>query len=190
MHRLGVSARAPSRIETAADRIGHHDRVDRRMLDAAHLLRDMAIPVHQLGTRTMPRLRQDDRLYRRLFEDAVRGYFRHKLGPHGWTVQRTRQYWSHQPDDSGAGYLPVMNTDTVICPPDHSTRIVVETKFTDALTESHYGTTVIKPEYMYQLHAYLMSQSAAEGADRAKRVAGSLTTTRNSSRYSARQYMS
>jgi 5-methylcytosine-specific restriction enzyme subunit McrC len=83
-----------------------------------------------------------------------------------------------------------MNTDTVICPPDHSTRIVVETRFTDALTESPYGTTVIKPEYMYQLYAYVMSQSAAEGADRAKRVAGSLTTTRNRSRYSARQYMS
>jgi 5-methylcytosine-specific restriction enzyme subunit McrC len=93
MHRLGVSPRPPSRAELSADRLGHHDIDDRRMLDTAHLLREMAIPAHDSGIRGMPRLRDDDSAHRKLFEAAVRGFFVHTLRPDGWKVGARELKW-------------------------------------------------------------------------------------------------
>jgi 5-methylcytosine-specific restriction enzyme subunit McrC len=64
-----------------------------------------------------------------------------------------------------------MLTDIFLHQPDTDRRLVVETKFTDAFTEILYRTAIIKPQYMYQLNAYLMSQTGAGiHADRAEGV--------------------
>lgn len=156
MHRFGVSANEPSRTQLSTDRLGHHDAADRRMLDAAQLVHDMAIPVQQAGPHEMPKLRQDAHAHRELFEKAVRGFFTHKL-PHEWTVQAPHLKWSAV-EGSDVEYLPVMKTDTVLDNHTAGRRIVIETKFTDALVD-HHGKTTIDSGYLYQLYAYLMSQT-------------------------------
>ncbi|WP_242661274.1 5-methylcytosine restriction system specificity protein McrC [Mycobacterium mantenii] len=168
MHRLGVSAVAPSRAELSRERLGHHDAADRRMLDAAYLLRDMAIPVHEHGTVDLPLLRGDAAAHRKLFEGAVRGFFRHTLSGQGWDVRARILRWkpSEEPEPS---FIPVMKTDVTIEHPAHKRRIVVETKFTDALVDRD-GKITIDTSYLYQLYAYLASQSgfgdnAADTAD-------------------------
>lgn len=179
MHRLGVSAVAPSRAELSTERLGHHDAADRRMLDAAYLLRDMAIPVHEHGPVDLPLLRGDAAAHRKLFEGAVRGFFRHTLSGQGWDVRARILRWkpSEEPEPS---FIPVMKTDVTIERPAHKRRIVVETKFTDALVDRD-GKTTIETSYLYQLYAYLASQSGF-GDDAADTADGVLLFVKTSNR--------
>lgn len=158
MHRLGVSAVAPSRTELSTDRLGYHDTGDRRMLDAALLLRNMLIPVKHQGQTDLPLLLRDNNsAYRRLFEAAVRGFFRHTLRHKGWTAHSKILRWI-PPTEPPEPFLPVMKTDVTLDDIPNHRRIVVETKFTDALVDRD-GKTTIETSYLYQLYAYLASQS-------------------------------
>ena len=164
MHRMGVSATEPSRARLSTDRLGHHDAGDRRMLDAAHLLRDMAVPESRAGHHVMPRLLENDDKYRKLFEMAVRGFFAHSLRSDGWRVSAPHLSWTTF-DQECAAYLPIMETDIVLQRNANQRRIIVETKFTDSLTsrggragESDSRATV-RTEHLYQLYAYVASQS-------------------------------
>jgi 5-methylcytosine-specific restriction enzyme subunit McrC len=159
MHRLGVTAVAPSRAELSRDRLAHHDAADRRMLDAAYVLRDMAIPAHEAGVKALPVLREDVGAHRKLFEAAVRGFFRHSLRSSGWTAGARIMRWptSEVPDPP---HLPVMRTDITLENAAANRRVVVETKFTDALVDRD-GKTTVDTSYLYQLYAYLSSQTGA-----------------------------
>jgi 5-methylcytosine-specific restriction enzyme subunit McrC len=174
MQRLGVSARTPTRSEVSVDRLSRHDAADRRMLDAAHLVHDMAIPAHQAGGRVLPKLLDDDQKYRLLFEKAVRGFFTHSPDADAWTVGHPHLHW-HDGRQSGTTLLPRMETDTVLTDVGRGRRIVIETKFADALTENHFqgSATTIKRDYLYQLYAYLMSQTGT-GNDLDDRAEGVL----------------
>lgn len=157
MHRLGVGPDEPSRAELSTERLSHHDAADRRMLDAANLLRDMAVPSHQAGPRGMPKLRNDIVLHRKLFESATRGFFTHTLRGQGWQIGARELRWL-RPQDPPAPFLPIMKTDALLDHPRSQRRIVIETKFTDGL-EDRDGRTTIKSRYLYQLYSYLASQS-------------------------------
>lgn len=157
MHRMGVNPVPPSKAELSTDRLGRHDSGDRRMLNAAHLLRDMVIPEQDSGWIDLPQLKEDASAHRRLFEAAVRGFFRHTLTSNGWTVGARVLKWT-SPDQPVHQFLPVMKTDITLDNSASQRRIVVETKFTDALVERD-GKTTIATGYLYQLYAYLASQS-------------------------------
>jgi 5-methylcytosine-specific restriction enzyme subunit McrC len=62
------------------------------------------------------------------------------------------------PGKSDATLLPIMRTDITVEHPPSNRCIVIETKFTDALVD-YGGKTTIKSAYLYQLYAYLMSQT-------------------------------
>ncbi|MBS9532059.1 hypothetical protein KIH27_00470 [Mycobacterium sp. M1] len=179
MHRLGVGQQPPSRAALAADRLSRNDIADQRMLDAARLLRQMTLPEHRAGLPRAPLLSDDPHLHRRLFEHAMRGFFAHTLHGHGWQVSRRQLHWT--PDGrSEPRFVPRMQTDLTL---DHEVlqrRIVIETKFTDALVE-HHGSTTIKPAYLYQLYAYLASQSG-RGDHRADTAEGVLLFVRTDGR--------
>lgn len=160
MERLGVSDRAPTRSEMSQDRLSHHDAADRRMLDAAKLIHEMALPVHATGNRVLPTLEHDDRLLRDLFENAVRGFFTHSLDRTEWKVSRSTLAWKAAGDATSLALLPQLKTDTVLDHKSSVRRIVVETKFTNALTV-RYGSSKIKSGFLFQLYAYLMSQTGA-----------------------------
>jgi len=157
MHRMGVRASEPSRAELSTDRLGHHDAADRRMIDAAHLLRDMAVPAHMTGPRGMPELRDDPDAHRRLFEAAVRGFFRYELRGQGWKVGAQELKWIGQ-QSPPAPFLPIMTTDISLLHRVSGRRVVIETKFTDGLIDRN-GKTTVKSGYLRQLYAYLASQS-------------------------------
>ncbi|OBA80111.1 hypothetical protein A9W99_18620 [Mycobacterium sp. 1164966.3] len=157
MHRLGVGAVEPSRSELSRDRLAHHDAGDRRMLDAAHLLRDMAIPYHEQGLADLPALLNEPGKHRKLFEAAVRGFFWHTLSAQGWTIGSRKLHWKSEMGPTPT-FLPVMKTDVTLDNPAMKRRIVIETKFTDALVDRD-GKTTVASGYLYQLYAYLASQS-------------------------------
>ena len=158
MQRLGVNPEPPSRAELSRDRLGHHDSHDRRMLDAAHLVHDMALPFHERGPRNVPRLVRDEKKYRKLFEQAVRGYLSFTLEPCGWTVGSPHLKWPYEAGAGGDDLLPIMKTDIVVTDATQQRRIVIETKFKDAMVE-HHGKTTVNRDFIFQLYAYLRSQS-------------------------------
>jgi 5-methylcytosine-specific restriction enzyme subunit McrC len=162
LHRLGVGTRTPTRTELSRERFGHHDRDDKNLLTLAHLVEDMAVPTHSPGPVTVPELDTSahDQL-RTLFEKAVRNYYRYTLAPTGWTVGSRKIQWPHHPSDSGADLLPQMHTDITLEHPPTRRHIVIETKFTDALTDNRHGKTTIKRDYLFQLYSYLASQNRA-----------------------------
>ncbi|WP_241665976.1 5-methylcytosine restriction system specificity protein McrC [Prescottella subtropica] len=159
MQRLGVSDRAPTRTEISKDRLGHHDQADRRVIDAATLVLDMAVPTHRSGGRSIPVLAQDEKRLRTLFEKAVNGYFTHSLDRTAWTVSRPHLDWGASGDSAALDLLPRLETDTVLDERATGRRIIVETKFTNALKANRFGTTKIRPNYLFQLYAYVTSQA-------------------------------
>jgi 5-methylcytosine-specific restriction enzyme subunit McrC len=158
LQRLGVSARPPSRSELSRDRLARHQSRDRRMLDAAHLVDQMALPFHNAGSRLMPQLIRDEARYRTLFEAGVRGFYEHALGSKGWLVQHPQLLWLDDLGNEAATRLPRMQTDIVLLDPSRTRRIVVETKFKDAFVENR-GKTTFNRDFVFQLYAYLQSQS-------------------------------
>ena len=127
------------------------------MLAAAHLLRDMAVPENSPGSQQLVRLRDDDAAHRTLFEKAVRGFFAHTLRHTGWQVRSPHLLWSCAAQPTPP-YLPTMKTDTVLDNAADARRIVVETKFSDSLVD-HHGKSIVKTAHLYQLYAYLASQT-------------------------------
>jgi 5-methylcytosine-specific restriction enzyme subunit McrC len=158
MERMGVGAQAPTRAQLSKDRMSHHDSADRRMLDAAHLVDAMALPFHQLGPRVAPKIIRDEGRYRKLFQDAVFGYFTHKHHDSGWTTKRPHLKWQVQ-NQATCNLLPRMETDVVLENQISKKRVIVEVKFTDLFSPGRWDSSnTIKSGYLYQLYAYLMSQ--------------------------------
>lgn len=163
MQRLGVSDRTPTRSEVSKDRRSQHDRADQRTIDAATLVLDMSVPAHLAGGQSVPVLAQDQPRLRILFEKAVNGYFRHSLDRGIWSVSQPQLDWHALGAPAALDLLPRLETDTVL---DNQTgrRIIIETKFTNALTMNRFGAMKVRSGYMYQLYAYVMSQSRSRQA--------------------------
>ncbi|WP_186629027.1 5-methylcytosine restriction system specificity protein McrC [Rhodococcus sp. BP22] len=161
MERLGVTDRAPTRSEMSRDRLSHHDAADRRMLDAAKLVHDMALPVHSAGNRLLPMIADDNDRLRKLFENAVHGFFSYSLYSVGWRVSSPTLKWKAAGDSGSLDLLQRMETDSVLEHRATGRRIVVESKFTNAVGLNRSGTIKINRDYMFQLYAYLMSQTGS-----------------------------
>lgn len=174
---LGVRSVRPSRAEMARERFGRHDAEDRIMVTVAELALDLVLPSEASGDFAATRLDRDEKLLRRVFEKAVAGLSRYELhGKNGWTVSPQKPLkWNVTAGSPGlAEWLPGMSADVVLEQrlPSSRRRIVVETKFADALTMGQYGKAMFKSGHLYQLYAYLQTQTGAgdAAADRAEGV--------------------
>lgn len=166
---LGVRSVRPSRAEMARERFGRHDAEDRIMVTVAELALDLVLPSEASGDLATTRLDRDERLLRRIFEKAVAGLSRFELhGKNGWTVSPQKSLkWSVTAGSAGLmQWLPGMNADVVLEQrlPTSRRRIVVETKFADALTMGQHGNTSFKNSHLYQLYAYLQTQAGVGDA--------------------------
>lgn len=174
---LGVRALRPSRAEMAKERFSRHDAEDRAMVSVAELALDLVLPSEAAGDLAATRLERDEKLLRRIFERAVAGLCRFELhGKDGWTVSPQKALkWNVSEGSPGlAEWLPGMNADVVLeqRTPVGRRRVVVETKFADALAMGPYGKAMFKNSHLYQLYAYLQTQAGAgdDVADRAEGV--------------------
>ncbi|MFC0200165.1 5-methylcytosine-specific restriction endonuclease system specificity protein McrC [Paracoccus rhizosphaerae] len=161
MQALGVSRAMPSRSELSADRIGRHDAADREMLAAAKLAMDLVLPTEQAGSRPLPMPDREEQWARRLFERAVGGFYRAMLPPSRWEVRTGRPLdWPLDWCTGGArDILPGMRTDVVLDDLVAGRRIVIDTKFTGIVTAGWRRETTLRSAYLYQIYAYLRSQT-------------------------------
>ena len=161
MQALGVSGAMPSRSELSADRIGRHDAADREMLAAAKLAMDLVLPTERAGPRPLPMPDQEEQWARRLFERAVGGFYRAVLPSERWDTRTGRPFdWPLDWCTDGArDILPGMRTDVVLDDLRAGRRIVIDTKFTEIVTPGWRREATLRSGYLYQIYAYLRSQS-------------------------------
>ena len=160
LKRQGVVGERPGREETSVYRYGRHDAIDRKMVDAARLAFEMAIPMEKVGTRHLPLPDREINWIRRLYEKGIAGFYDVVLTKLGWRVYPgTRIRWptTHMTPRINE-LLPSMQTDIVLDNVDECRRIVIDTKFNSVLSKGWYRSEGIRSGYMYQIYAYLRSQ--------------------------------
>ena len=168
MERAGVTTDVTSsrrRPDMPLSHLGWIGADDRRMLAAARLAFDLALPTEDAGETYIVR---PDREYRvwNLFERAVAGFYDVVLTPGGWSVAHGRPiYWPI--DDRSPGIddvFPSMQTDITLESPatdgahGDRHRIVIDTKFTSIVKGGHYRDQTLDSGHIYQMYAYLRSQ--------------------------------
>lgn len=151
LERSGVSPVDPTPTQLSKEQFGHFDAEDRTLLTLSALVRDMCAPEHSPGEAELPAILRNEGALRRLFEQAVRGFYRHHLGQHGYSVRAERRPWPATGDPQDLEFLPNLNADVVIR--GHQQQVVVECKFAPIFAQ-HQGKTMIKPGYVRQLVAY------------------------------------
>ena len=153
----GVQADSATWRATASVRNDRNDRNDAEAVAAASLLLNMLIPTEEAGGRAGRDPERDAAIVRALFERAVRGFYRTVL-PSTWRVSpgETHRKWpASKPTPGMLAMLPTMRTDIE----REGRRIIVETKFADALKPGFHGTRRLDRSHVFQLYAYVQSQS-------------------------------
>ena len=147
------------------DNVGWVDVHERRMLTAASLALDLAIPTEQSGMALLPMVNRSETEGWRLYENAVAGFYDVALYDRGWKVkQGNRMQWpSSDPTPGFHTIMPEMVTDIVLEHRENGTstagqRIVIDTKFTSIVRSGQFGKPTLKSGHIYQLYAYLRSQ--------------------------------
>ncbi|WP_068635489.1 5-methylcytosine-specific restriction endonuclease system specificity protein McrC [Thauera butanivorans] len=161
MKAMGVSGEAPGRAEMSVDRFGRDDADDRMMVAAAKLAMDMALPTETAGNQVLPLPEREVTWVRRLFEKAIGGFYDVVLSPLGWCVQcgGTLTWQIDRKTDGIDKILPTMRTDMVLEHKTSERRIVIDTKFTSIVTSGWYREETLRSGYVYQIYAYLRSQT-------------------------------
>lgn len=161
MKAMGVSGEAPTRAQMSTDRFGRHDADDRFMVAAAKLAFDLLLPTEAAGANVLSLPDREASFIRRLFERAVGGFYDVVLSPQGWRVLcgGTMRWQIEQKTAGIDSILPTMRTDIVLDQPSSGLRIVIDTKFTAIVTDGWYREKTLRSGYVYQMYAYLHSQT-------------------------------
>ena len=105
---------------------------------------------------------REDTEFRKLFERAVGNFFAAELPrEEGWLVSPGKKFdWRTGTASPGIReYLPMMVMDIILENEQEDRRIIIDTKFTNILTRSHFGDGQrFKTGHIYQLYSYLRSQ--------------------------------
>ncbi len=161
MRQLGVRAASISNIAAQDVQLGRNDLADADAVNAARLLLEMNFPNEETGTRHRLTAGRDPAELRKIYEAAVAGLLRVAL-PAPWRVRTAKKHYWPVGDHSARALklLPAMETDTIAETPDR--RIIIETKFADALTPNQFNTPKLSPKHVFQLYGYVQSQSGRD----------------------------
>lgn len=161
LERLGVSSQKPSRAALATDQMSRNESADLLMVSLAKMVFETFIPNEQAGQTHAVAVDADEHLVRRLFEKAVANALRIQLQPLGWRVQRGRKLsWPIvQASEGIMEHFPGMQTDIELVHTRQKRKLVIDTKFTHIFTEGRYKSEMLRSGYLYQLYAYLHTQS-------------------------------
>lgn len=160
--RAGVPGIMPSRADMTTDQIGRNEAEDRLMVSLARAVFNLVLPTEQDGIRSLLKAQRDDTEFRKLFEKAVGNFFAAELPrDQGWRVYPGKQLkWPISNASAGMRlFMPRMVTDIILDNVVQDRRIIIDTKFTNILTNAQYGEGQrFKTGHIYQLYSYLRSQ--------------------------------
>jgi 5-methylcytosine-specific restriction enzyme subunit McrC len=172
----GVSNQKPSRSDLAVDQIGRNESADLLMVGLSKMVFESCIPTQQNGQNNAMDVDADEHLVRRLFEKAVANALKIQLQPLGWQVLHGRKLsWPVTDFSDGImSYLPGMQTDIELVHVGQKRKLVIDTKFTRILAEGRFKSEVLRSGYLYQLYAYLRTQTEQTHAHAIERSEGML----------------
>lgn len=156
----GVINKRPSCAELSGDTGSRSDADDNLMLRVATIALDLVLPSETAGNEKHHGLDHNEMLLRRIFEQAITGFYRHELhGKFGWSVKgQTHLNWNISEQSEGLkSILPAMRAD-MIFEQRGIRRIILDTKFTNILSPRSHGFEGIKSANLYQIYSYLRSQ--------------------------------
>ncbi|MFL0580879.1 5-methylcytosine restriction system specificity protein McrC [Dietzia sp. 179-F 9C3 NHS] len=153
LERNGVSSTDATSAEISTEQYGHFDAQDQKLVALSALVRDMCAPEHVAGHQELPAIARDERALRTLFEKAVRGFYRHHLGPSGFSVKAASRGWPAVGEPEALTFLPRLNADVVISGPGR--QVIVECKFGPIFsTHEQRRKVMLEPGYLRQLYTY------------------------------------
>jgi 5-methylcytosine-specific restriction enzyme subunit McrC len=164
LKRLGVSGLRPTRSEISTERFGRNDAKDRLMVAAAQLALNIALPTEEDGSKYLAIPDREEIWVRRLYERAVGGFYRTVLSQDRWRVYTGKTLnWQINAKTTGIdSILPSMRTDVVLENIASTQRIVIDTKFNSIVTKGWFRDETVRSGYVYQIYAYLMSQTGSD----------------------------
>ena len=160
--RVGITGNMPSRAEIASDQIARHEVEDRLMVSLAHAVFNLVLPTEEAGTRPLLNTQREETYFPKLFEKAIGKFYQVELSQDdGWRVSPGKRFkWPVEARSANiCTYLPGMKTDIILENIQENRRIIIDTKFTEALIRSQYGDLKFKTGHLYQLYSYLRSQA-------------------------------
>ena len=160
--KIGVSGERPSRRDVLLGTFGRLDADDRRMVTAAHLAFDLALPTEVVGALHLSSPDREEKWFRNLYEKAVAGFYKVVLAGSAWRVHEGRKLtWLIERKTAGIDQiLPQMITDIVLENGDTGQRIIIDTKFNSILIRGWYRDESLRSHYLYQIYSYVMSQQS------------------------------
>jgi len=160
LRRMGVTGERPGRSEVSVDRFGRHDADDQRMISAAHLAFNLALPTEAAGSKHLSLPDREITWIRKLYEKGIAGFYDVVLSRQGWRVDAGKTIdWLIDSKSPGIDkILPSMRTDIVLDHASAGRRIVIDTKFNSVVTRGWYREETLRSGYIYQIYAYLRSQ--------------------------------
>jgi 5-methylcytosine-specific restriction enzyme subunit McrC len=160
LDRLGVKPGKSVGYKGTSERFARHDAGDQKMVLAADLAFDLAIPTEFSGSNLLATPDTNKEWLRKLFEKGVAGLYEVALDKFGWKVIPGKQLsWQIESKTSGIdAILPSMRTDIILENKVQVKQVVIDTKFNPITTKGWYRDQTLRSGYIYQMYAYLRSQ--------------------------------
>lgn len=157
----GVSGVCPTKSQISLERFGRNDSDDKLMVFAAMLAFELSLPTETDGSVTSLSPSREEAWVRKLFEKAIGGFYSVSLPAASWRVFTGKPLkWQIDAKTSGIdAILPSMRTDIVLENLSVGQRLVIDTKFNSIVTAGWYREETLRSGYLFQIYAYLMSQS-------------------------------
>ncbi|MGI4759960.1 MAG: 5-methylcytosine restriction system specificity protein McrC [Janthinobacterium lividum] len=131
------------------------------ILHICELIYETALPAPVEGGRgRFADFRRDERLMARLFEQAVRNFYRREQRQYR-VFTETIAWQAEAPHAPDLALLPTMLTDTTLESP--SRKIILDTKYYAAALRPRYDQQRLIAPHLYQLYAYLQNLRPAPG---------------------------
>lgn len=109
MRELGVVDPPPKKSKLKQERLGRSDRDDKAMLDAAHLIYDIALLNEEAGSESLLKPDQSEEFVKQLFIEALKGFYTYSLQHSGWEVDSLASFdWGAMPKNQQA-FIPLEN---------------------------------------------------------------------------------
>lgn len=160
LRRMGVVGEKPGHAEVSIDRFGRHDAIDRKMIAAAHLAFNLALPTESAGTKYLSLPEREITWIRKLYEKGIAGFYDVTLSGQGWRIEAGKSIrWAVDQKSSGIDKIfPSMRTDITLSHEISGKRVIIDTKFNSIVTKGWYRDETLRSGYIYQIYTYLRSQ--------------------------------
>lgn len=131
------------------------------LLHLCELIYETALPAPaDDGRGRFADFRRDERLMARLFEQAVRNFYRREQRQYR-VFAETIAWQAAAPEPQDLALLPTMLTDTTLEKPTR--KIILDTKYYAAALRPRYNQQRLIAPHLYQLYAYLQNLRPAAG---------------------------